>query len=157
MIDIIKDVAVVVGLISAVFALIISISKNAREWFKNLINKRVNEKCREDKIDGIENKVDGLVGKLDKYIESDKEFKETLQNDINVQKDFARDQCRNIIKDIFYKYADAKRIPLYELKIAKTTFETYSDPKKLNGNSYISLLFNEIVKWDIDYTHNFEE
>jgi hypothetical protein len=156
MIEIIKNIAIVLGCVSTALTLIITISKSAREWFKKLLTKRMDEKCKENKIDNLENKVDGIVIKLDKYIASDNEFKEALLNDINVQKDFAKDQCRNTIKDIFYRYCDSKRIPLYELKIAKATFETYSNPKKLNSNSYISLLFNEMLKWDIDYTHCFE-
>lgn len=148
MIDAIKNIAAVAGCISVILALIATINTNFRDWMKNIFIKKKAEIDQDSKIVELSNK-------FDKYIEFDETFKKALREDMEIQKDFAKDQCRNTIKDIFFKYCDNKKIPLYELKTADSTFVTYHD--KLNGNSYISLLFNEIKNWEIDYTHQFAE
>jgi len=143
-----KNIATVVGCISALIFIIATINTKFSDWIKNLFKNKEKEEAQTSKIDT-------LAEKFDKYIASDEIFKQSLLEDLDVQKDFARDQCRNTIKDIFYKFCETKKIPLYELKIATDTFTTYS--KKLKGNHYIALLYNEILKWEIDYTHSFEE
>lgn len=147
MLEVIRNISTALGLISVSFGLVCSISKSVRSWFSNLLSKKEHENSQDKTIGG-------LCDKLDKYIASNEEFKQKITEDMEVQKDFARDQCRNAIKDIFYKYCDTKKIPLYEFKVAENTFDTYS--KKLNGNHYIALLWGEIQKWEIDYTHSFE-
>ena len=97
----------------------------------------------------------GLCTKLDEYIKSNEEFKKKITEDMEAQKELSIDQCRNVIKDIFYKYCDAKKIPLYEFKVATSTYLTYSE--RFHANHYIALLYNEMQKWEIDYTHSFEE
>ena len=147
MIEIIKNIAVVIGCISGMLTLIFMISKK----FRCFISIKVNNALQKNKN---ENKLESISNKLDTYIKSDEEFKKSLREDMDIQKDFARDQCRNTIKDIFFRYCNIKKIPLYELKTADYTYTTYHN--KLEANSYISLLYNEIKKWEIDYTHSFE-
>ena len=48
-----------------------------------------------------------------------------------------------------------KIIPLYERKTADSIYEIYS--KKLHGNSYAKLIYDEIVSWDIDPTGHVPE
>lgn len=57
-------------------------------------------------------------------------------------------QCRNIIKNIYYKYYKTGHIPMYERKTADATFKIYSD--QLHGNSYAQLLYREICRLEID-------
>ena len=49
---------------------------------------------------------------------------------------------------IYYKYQKDKRIPLYERKTADKTYHIYKTV--FHGNSYASLLYKEICKWEID-------
>ena len=145
-IEVVKNIAVVIGCISGILTLIFMISKKLRDWFKIKISKSL--KVKEDY-----NQFKNMSDKLEKYMEEDKEFKKSIKDDMEVQKDFSRDQSRMIIKDVFFKYCNEKRIPLYELKIVKSVYDIYKN--KLNGNSYISLLYEEIIKWEIDYTIDF--
>jgi hypothetical protein len=148
MLDIIKDVSAVLGCISIALGLFFKLNKSARDWISKVISRKKCEAKQEETLRG-------LCNKLDAYIESNEEFKKTILEDMEVQKDFSRDQCRNIIKDIFYRYCETKKIPLYELKVATDAFNTYS--QKLHANHYTALLYNEIEKWEVDYTHSFEE
>lgn len=147
MIEVIKDIATVLGCGSVAFGLVCSLSKSTREWISKLFAKKQHEE-RQDKT------LDGFCDKLDDYIKSNEEFKKILLEDMEIQKEFSRDQCRNIIKDIFYRYCNDKKIPLYEYKVATDTYTTYSN--KFHGNHYIALLYKEISKWEIDYSHSFE-
>ena len=148
MLEIIKNTSATLGCISLAIGLVCTISKTARGWISNLFAKKKGEEDQKEIIDG-------LCNKLDEYIKSNEEFKKKMTEDMEAQKEFSIDQCRNVIKDIFYKYCDAKKIPLYEFKVATSTFSTYSE--RFHANHYIALLYNEMQKWDIDYTHSFEE
>lgn len=57
-------------------------------------------------------------------------------------------QCRNTIKNIYYKYYKTKKIPLYERKTVDKTYKIYSEV--FHGNSYAALLYKEICKWEIE-------
>ena len=148
MLETIRNISAVLGCASIALGLICTINKTARDWISKIFARK---KCEETQKETM----DSLCAKLDAYINSNEEFKNALLEDMEVQKDFSRDQCRNNIKDIFYRYCGAKKIPLYEFKAATDTYSTYKD--KLHGNHYIALLYNEMQKWEIDYTHSFEE
>jgi len=148
MLEIVKDTSVILGCAGLSITLICTISKTARSWISKLFAKTKSEEDQKAMIAG-------LCNKLDEYIKSNEEFKNKITEDMEAQKEFSIDQCRNVIKDIFYKYCDAKKIPLYEFKVATSTFSTYSE--RFHANHYIALLYDEMQKWDIDYTHSFEE
>lgn len=148
MLEIVRNTATVLGCISVAIGLICTLSKGFRHWISVLFSKKENREKHERSFND-------MCTKLDCLIESNKDFKEKLLTDIEIQKEFARDQCRAVIKDIFYQYCDEKNIPLYAYKTASSVFTTYHD--KLGGNSFICLLWQEIQKWEIDYSHSFEE
>lgn len=148
MLEIVKNTSAVLGCASLAITLICTISKTARNWISNVFAKMKGEEDQKAMITS-------LCTKLDEYIKSNEEFKKKMTEDMEAQKEFSIDQCRNTIKDIFYKYCECKKIPLYEFKVATDTFDTYTH--KLHSNHYIELLYNEMKKWEIDYTHSFEE
>lgn len=148
MIDVVKDIATVLGCISVALGLVITVNKTARDWISNLFAKKQCEERQEETLHG-------LCTKLDEYIKSNEEFKRKVIEDMDAQKEFSVDQCRNTIKDIFYRYCDTKKIPLYEFKVATDTYDTYTN--KFNANHYIKLLYSEMENWEKDYTHSFEE
>lgn len=148
MLEIVKDVSAILGCLSIALGLVFKLSKTARDWISKKLAK---QKCEEKQ----EETLHGLCTKLDEYIKSNEEFKKKITEDMDAQKEFSVDQCRNTIKDIFYRYCDTKKIPLYEFKVATDTYDTYH--QKFHANHYVELLYNEMKKWDKDYTHSFEE
>ena len=70
---------------------------------------------------------------------------------ISVLEEHSKQQCRDTIKDIYYRYYEKKKIPLYERKTADKTYDLYVH--KFNGNSYVELLYSEIIKWEIDTSY----
>ncbi len=73
-----------------------------------------------------------------------------LKKRSDVDEGFNAEICRNVIKDIYYKYNKTQKIPLYERKMADSLYKIYSE--QFHQNSYGQLLYQEICKWEIDTT-----
>ena len=59
--EILKNIATVVGCISACIALLITIIKPLRQWFINSILKKSEDSTREKKIDKMDKKIDKIL------------------------------------------------------------------------------------------------
>lgn len=139
--EIVKDIAAIVGCIVSIITLLTLTTKGGRNFVIRLFkkhtrdlvetNERQNKSIEKQNqsIDEIKNTLNTILGKLD------------------IEDEIAKQNCRNTIKDIYYKYQAVKKIPLYERKTADKTYDLYTN--QLEGNSYATLLYNEIVKWEI--------
>lgn len=140
--EIIKDIAAIMGLILSMTSVITLCTKGGRKliyrWVKTNTQdlQDTNQKQNKD-IEDIKATLIKLNDKIDSLSSESSDIKNVMMQ-----------QCRNIVKNIYYKYHEAKKIPLYERKTVDKTFEIYHD--RLGGNSYIQLLYNEIKKWEID-------
>ena len=90
------------------------------------------------------------VGNLKTEFGSLKTEFDDLKKRFDVVEDFNVEICRNVIKDIYYKYNKTQKIPLYERKMADSLYKIYSE--QFHQNSYGQLLYQEICKWEIDPT-----
>lgn len=144
MIEVIKDIASVIGCIMAAIGLLATIFKPIRKGIGNWIKGLAHTTEQQTQLNNMEIKLDG-------FIETIGELGKRLNRDMNTQREFAKNQCRVTIKDIFYRYCESKIIPIYEFQIASSTYCIYHD--EFEGNSFITLLFDEMKTWDIDYTH----
>lgn len=130
----IKDIAVIIGCILSVISLICIFKKSGCSLIKSIFKKstlelsEINEKQTED-------------------IEFIKEHVSNIKNDLDIVKESSKQQCRNIIKNIYYRYAKEKVIPLYERKTADYTYKIYNEG--FHANSYVKLLYEEICKWEV--------
>lgn len=140
--EIVKNIAAILGLILSFFSVITLLSKNMRSFLSNTIRKYSNSSESETTISEIKQM-------LESHIKDDKSFKKEIQevNEINLE--FTKTQCRNNIKNIFYKYNDTKCLPLYEKKTLMSIEELYIG--KLHCNSFAGFLLEEMKKWDVDY------
>lgn len=133
--EIIKNIAAVVGCILSLISLITLCSKGGRAFIKSFFLRNTRELHEENQHQSNDIK----------------EIKQTL-NDMMAKfsglEEVSMQQCRDTIKNIYYKYQSTKKIPLYERKTADKTYKIYHDT--FNGNSYASLLYNEICKWEIE-------
>lgn len=140
--EVIKNIAAVLGIIISAASVLALISKS----FRNILGKIFK---KYGKSDEVSKSIAEIKDMLEQHVESEKEFKEkiTEMNDINLE--FTKTQCRNIIKTIFYKYRDTKVLPLYEKKTLINVEELYIG--RLRGNSFAALLLDEMRDWEIDY------
>lgn len=143
--EIIRDIASIVGLILALISLITIFTKGGRaliyKWIKSNTQdlQSTNQKQTQD------------IEEIKCTLKTLSEQFSYLSKDDLIIKDILMQQCRNTVKDIYYKYNQVKKIPLYERKTVDKTYEIYHD--QLGGNSYVQLLYNEIKKWEIDPNH----
>lgn len=131
----VKDIAVIISLILSTITLITVFTKGGKTFIKNIFEKNTQE-------------ITDVNCQQNKDIEEIKGLIEKLSVDLDLVKDGVKQQLRNIIKNIYYKYRMEKRIPIYERKTVDVTYLLYREG--FHSNSYISLLYQEICKWEID-------
>ncbi len=132
---VIKDIAAVVGVILSLISLSGICFKSVRVVIKKLFIINTKEIAQSDACQT-------------KDIMEVKEKLDMLTSDMYLIKDASKQQCRNIIKNIYYKYISTKVIPIYERKTADSIYDLYHNGFK--GNSYITLLYDQIVTWEVD-------
>lgn len=133
--EIVKDIAAAIGLILSIISLLTVFTKGGRTFVKNLFKKNTQE-------------INDTNCQQNKDIEEIKQLLNKFSIDMELVKDGTKQELRNVIKNIYYRYRVEKRIPIYERKTADATYTLYNGG--FHSNSYISLLYQEICKWDID-------
>lgn len=137
--NILRDLSIGLGIILSVISLFNLYLGFRKKWLKKFV-----EELTQDLIK-INSQQDSDIKKI-------KEMIEQIPQDLELLKDAERQQIRNSIKNIYYKYVAEKRIPIYERKTADAMYILYSEG--LHSNSFITLLYKEICKWEIDSTSN---
>jgi len=140
--EVVKNIAAVIGVVLSAASLIALLSKTFRSAISKLFKKY-------GKSDEVSDSIAQIKSMLERHIKDEAEFKDNVvqMNEINIE--FTKTQCRNIIKTIFYKYNDTKVLPLYEKKTLMNVEDLYIN--KLHGNSFAALLLEEMSHWEIDY------
>lgn len=133
--EVIKNIAAIIGLVLSIVSFITLCTKGGRKFIKSFFQKNT-------KDIQIENQ------RQTKDIEEIKGTLEVLLQKAEGHDEVSKQQCRDTIKNIYYKYQKEKRIPLYERKTADRTYDIYTNI--FHGNSYATLLYTEICKWEID-------
>jgi len=133
--EIIKNIAAIIGCILSLISLITICSKGGRAAIKKFFSSNTKDLVEENE-------------KQANDIHDIKESLKTLNEDFGSVRDVLEQQCRNTIKNIYYKYQHDKKIPLYERKTVDKTWDIYHN--RFHQNSYVGLLYDEICKWEID-------
>ena len=113
------------------------VSKSFREVLSKLFGKY-----------GKTDEVSKELADMKNLCESNKKMLEEIQANNAISVEFEKMMCRTIIKDTFYKYKDARALPLYEKKTLVYVKDLYVN--KRHGNSYASLLLDIMDDWDVD-------
>lgn len=133
--EVIKNIAAVVGCIISIITLLSICSKTGRSFITGLFRRNTLSLHEEN-------------AQQSKDI---KEIQDTL-NQMMIKfgglEEVSMQQCRNTIKNVYYRYYKIKKVPLYERKTVDKTYRIYRDV--FHGNSYASLLYNEICKWEVE-------
>ncbi len=140
--ELLKNVAAVLGVILSAASVITLASKTARSGISRVIRKYSN-------IDESRETISEIKKMLEAHINDDQEFKAGVEATNEVLMEFMRTSCRGTIKDIFYRYKDTKILPLYEKKTLLYMEELYLNA--LHCNTFAALLLKEMDKWAVDY------
>ena len=146
--ELVRNIGAIASMILAVVAVLTAASKTVRSfWGKmfHLSSKEIREENQRqtNSINEISEKVDVVLDRID-----------DIEDRIDKIEGVSRQDCRNTIKEIYYKYAHLKKIPLYERKTVDKTWTAYQ--KFPHANSYAALLYNEICKWEIEPPTTFD-
>ena len=141
--EVIKNIAAIIGCILSLSSLIALCTKGGRKFIARIVKSNTKEleeinQEQNETIKGIKNSLDNLNTNV-----------QSLRDQVQILEGISSQQCRDVIKNIYYKYHATKKIPLYERKTIDKTYSNYqrcSDGK----NTYATLLYNEICKWEID-------
>ena len=140
--EVVKNIAAILGVIISAASVITIASKTARRAIASFFKKY-------GKSDEVSGSIAEIKELLERHIDEEKEFKESVAATNDIVMEFTRTQCRTIIKNIFYKYNDTKTLPLYEKKTLMCVEDLYVN--RLHGNSFAMLMLDEMSKWKIDY------
>ena len=142
--EVVKNIGSLLGLFLTCASAIGVVAKFQNKYYKRLFDEhseeiRKNDEKQTEEIAEIKNTLNNLATKVD-----------GLEKRSDVDEGFNAEICRNVIKDIYYKYNKTQKIPLYERKMADSLYKIYSE--QFHRNSYGQLLYQEICKWEIDTT-----
>lgn len=146
--EVVKNVAAILGAILSAASVITLVSKTVRRSIANFFRKY-------GKTDVVSDDIAEIKKLLERHMDEDKEFKKAVSATNDIMAEFMRTQCRTIIKNIFYKYDDTKVLPLYEKKTLMSVEDLYVN--KLHGNSFAMLMLDEMSHWTIDYESSHPE
>ena len=146
--ELVKDVAAVIGLILSAIALLTWIFKPIRHFWAKLFHASSKELREENAKQTADiqkilknqeqtlNRVDSLELTIDK-----------MGVQMSNVEGVSRQQCRDTIKSIYYKYCKTEELPLYEKKTLIKTWEAYQ--KFPEANSYAKLLMDIMDGWKV--------
>ena len=174
--EVVKNIGSLLGLFLSITSVVGVVAKFQNKRYKELFDEhskemrknvekqteeiRKNDKKQTEEITEIKNTLNNLatefgsfkteVGSLKTEVGNLKTEFDDLKKRSDVDEGFNAEICRNVIKDIYYKYNKTQKIPLYERKMADSLYKIYSE--QFHQNSYGQLLYQEICKWEIDTT-----
>ena len=124
--EVFKNIATVVGCISACIALLIAIIKPLRQWLINSFIKKTKDTTRDEKIDNMDKKIDKLL-----------ERNESLDNRLtrvedNVLENEA-DRLRSELFDCGNRCRRGIRLHPEEMEHIRVVFTKYSQKLRQNG------------------------
>lgn len=175
-IEIIKDIAAVLGCIVTLSGVLSIFSKTIRsfwgkifkvygnekeiEEFKNSVNENI-KSLKNKELQDINKAIEKLAAsiselskKQDDHLKTYEEKMQNVEDLMDIDTEFVRTQCRTIVKNMFYKYCKEERLPLYEYKTLLKVEELYVN--RCHGNSFAQGLISRMKTWEIDYTNSLE-
>lgn len=141
MVEIAKDISAVVGCISGSIALLTLFCKPLRKWLVAFVQRFSNK-------DEVERNLQEIKAMMEAQTAENRVFQKRIEDSLDITIDFTEKQCRNIIKNIFYKYKDTKVLPLHEKKTLLDMDELYLG--RMRKNHWGKTLLGEMSTWDVD-------
>ena len=132
--EIITLVLAIIGGISTFLGICTSLSKAGRSAIKRFFSKNTADlyeenKAQTQKIEEIEKTLSAISTTLEGV------------------KKISISNCRETIKEIYYRYYKEKRIPYYERKVVDNVYHVYHED--FHENTWITTLYNQIQNWEI--------
>lgn len=147
LIEHLRDIAAVVGYITAITVFVTSCFKPVRKRVGSLIRKVSRTDEQQAEIDSLHTKIDKLVDMMSEHVEKDGQFRNSMSDSIDALKAGSAISLGNVIKDVYNHYEAEKQIPEKEYEIVDKAYTIYHD--RLGGNGVIERIFKEMKTWHI--------
>ena len=141
MIEVVKNIAAVVGCVLSCVSLATLCVKPIRQKFTAFVKRTSNQ-------DEVETQLAEIKQILVDHIASDTDYHTRVEASLAVSETFTETQCRNILKQIFYRHRVDKVLPLYEKKTLMDIEELYI--VKMKKNHWGKTLIEEMNTWAVD-------
>lgn len=151
--DTLKDIASVIGLILSCLTLLTIFSNKMKSSLASLFKKYGAEQTSD--IAELKESINKLEDKFTNFMLNTDDKIRIISEGSEISLEFTKQQCRNLIKEIFYKYYDEKVLPLYEHKTLMAVKKIYIE--RCHGNSYAQEMLNIMSQWQVDYTKQYVE
>ena len=133
--EIIKDIATVIGLILSAITLITLCCKPLRRKIGNVIRKASNMEETSAALEEVRAMMQQMVATQEVNQELMTHFQESQLS-----------LLRDSITRLYFKYLPDKQVPAYGRKDMVNLFESY---KRLGGNSYVKTIYEEFMDWPV--------
>lgn len=148
MINIIKDIAAVVGCISAVLALGMTLIKPMRVRFAAFIQNKAQTAEQQNQLDELRRQIEALADKVSNYTAQEVMFRDQILESIKVLNGGMAMSLGNIIRNIYNAYKAEKKIPEKEFEVMDAIYRVYADG--LHKNGVIKRMHEEVAdEWEI--------
>ena len=133
--EIIKDIATVIGLILSAITLITLCCKPLRKKIGNVIRKASNMEETSQALEEVRAMMQQIMATEESKQELMTHFQESQLS-----------LLRDSITRLYFKYLPEKQVPAYGRKDMVNLFESY---EKLGGNSYAKTIYEEFMDWPV--------
>lgn len=141
--DIIRDIAAVLACVLSAITLITLLAKGGYKVFRGAFSKGTKDLHDSDSSQNTE------IANINKSITDMKKSITTLGEKLDAVELYSQQQCRDTIKNIYYKYLDKRELPTFEQKTLIKTYDIYKNKFKVD-NTYATTLYDEMIKnWKV--------
>ena len=148
MIETIKDIAAVVGCISAVLALGMTLIKPMRVRFAAFIQSKAQTAEQQNQLDELRRQIESLADKVSCYTSQELVFRDEILESIKVLNSGMAISLGNVIRNIYNHYKADEKIPEKEFEVMEAIYSVYAEG--LHKNGVIKRMHEEIAdKWEI--------
>lgn len=141
--DVIRDIAAVLACVLSAITLITLLAKGGYKVFQSAFSKGTKDLHDSDSSQNTE------IANINKSITDMKKSITTLGEKLEAVELYSQQQCRDTIKNIYYKYLDKRELPTFEQKTLIKTYDLYKNKFKVD-NTYATTLYDEMIKnWKV--------
>lgn len=142
----VKDVGAILGYIATSMGLFAAIKAAVHAKTKRYVEETAGTEESEKIHHNLDDRMTILEKQFEEYLRRDSEFKDLMYSHIDTQQLVDRKLMANIIETLYYQNVSKETLDSNEFRRLTEVYAIYHNPP-CNGNSYISEMYNTMMKW----------
>lgn len=144
--NLIRDIAAIIGCISAFLALVATFSEKGQVAIRKIFTKHTQQIIDTDNKQNEE--IKEIKDLLVNFINTTKEQNDKIDAKLESISEGSKDMLRQRIMSYYYKGKQYRELSIYQKEAVD---ELYKDYKKLGGNNYIDKYYARMSEWNVHY------